>query len=79
MKVKEPTPEERRILHHLITVWGQYNSWGSSYEDGVFGHACMQAGERACELLEEYGLAFDDGWNAVLTEKGKQLRDYESI
>lgn len=43
------------------------------YDSFIITHACMSAGEDLCEMLEDYGLAFDDGWDLVLTNAGLEM------
>jgi hypothetical protein len=79
MSDSQTTEKEIRILRCLIQVWAQYNSWGSDWDKGRLTHACMSAGENAADLLEEYGLAVGNGWEAVLTEEGRKLLNSEAI
>jgi hypothetical protein len=75
------TPSEERILYHLLWVWRQYGPKGvSTVPDGIaLEHHCMGAGEHAGDLLIEYGLAWDQGWQMELTPAGIALLHREDI
>lgn len=56
------------LCFHLLSVWQQYNTtWGST-KDNEVGHACMTAGEDACDTLEGLGILEDQGYYAKITE-----------
>lgn len=68
--MKELTPEIERIIYTMLHVLIQHGNSDVRYEAGkhfVISHQCMSAGENLCDLLEEYGLAEDDGWDLVGT------------
>lgn len=63
-----PNDEVAEALHHLLNVWEVY---------GHYEHRCMTTGENACDLLESYGLAADNGWDIAPTEAGRALMERE--
>lgn len=71
---RETSAEMRRALYHLLWVWYQYDHASRKYEKTIYlEHRNMTAGERACGMLEEYGLVEDQGYGLHLTEKGMKL------
>lgn len=70
---------EQLAIHHMLNVWRQYNSWGST--DAAFTHASMSAGEDAAEYLQALGYGVDDGYRFALNQKGIDLMhaDIEDI
>lgn len=68
--MKELTPEIERIIYTMLWALIQHGNSDVRYEGGkrfVLSHQCMSAGESLCDLLGEYGLAEDDGWDLVGT------------
>ena len=63
------TDSEKQILSALISVIEEY----MPCKNGKYEHKCMQAPNDALEVLEKFGLAEDDGWHIVPTEKWKGL------
>lgn len=71
MDHSEPTGKEAQILKALISTIEEYMpKAGDRYE-----HRMMSAPLETLEVLEEFGLAGDDGWCIVPTEKWEDLRD----
>lgn len=69
----------------MMWVWEQYSmsgAWSSKDNEHENApdlyHACMSAGEDACEWLEGMGLAYDSGSYCVLTQKGIDVYNAES-
>ena len=62
---------EERLLQALAEMCAQYLSEG----DGL-DHMCMNAGERAVELLFKYGLVDSMERGARWTEAGRALLEY---
>ncbi len=60
-------------IHHLLNVWLAYGRGNEKDENISLPHNCMQAGEQACDFLENLGLATDSGWYCDLTDLGKKL------
>lgn len=77
--------EVLKAAHHMMWVWEQYSmsgAWSSKDNEHENApdlyHACMSAGEDACEWLEGMGLAYDSGSYCVLTQKGIDVYNAES-
>ncbi len=63
------TPAEKRILEALAWMAEQYMATKS----GGLDHLCMSAGERAVEVLFDYGMVDCDERGATWTEAGEKL------
>lgn len=75
-----PTLMEKRILKALLWVWLYYEKNSTDDDDGVYlEHRNMSAGEEATRLLEEFGLAVDQGYGAILTPAGRALMHDETV
>ncbi|HEX5008622.1 MAG TPA: hypothetical protein VFV70_16020 [Hyphomonadaceae bacterium] len=64
------TNAEERLLGALAWMCHQYLN-----DKGQLDHMCMGAGERAVELLVEYGLVEPRGRGGVWTKAGQELLD----
>jgi hypothetical protein len=75
------TEQEERLLRALADMCVQYLSDHSTQKPGSeppLDHMCMSAGERAVELLFQYGLVDSTMRHAQWTEKGIALLDERS-
>jgi len=66
------TDAERKILRALAGMCNQY-----LLHKGGLDHLCMSAGERAVEVLAEYGLVDCNDRGAAWTKAGQDLLDWD--
>ena len=62
------TDAENRLLRALAGMCEQYID-----QEGILDHQCMSAGERAVDLLYEYGLIDPSGRGGTWNDAGRAL------
>jgi hypothetical protein len=81
--MKQTEQNQEYIFYCLIRNWAQHTPSATPLRGIIAGetpalllqHSCIRAYEDAGELLEEYGLARDNGSDMVVTKLGLELLD----